>query len=224
MNISTSSSAFPAPIPIPNQLDSLPKGSQLDKIQQKRRRTNFSVDEDLLFLQLVGQYGHDWNRISKYFEGRTPRSCKDHYVNVLSGTIKRTKFTAEEDSLLLHLYQIHGPRWTIIGHYFPDRPSISLRNRIASLQMKSAKYDTTNSGAEVDSSCIRNYNYNSFCSPQNLYMNEFTPYKNFNRSSESAQEPEIRSSIGNNIMQSLTDLDVAMFDIQEIYKISSLLL
>jgi len=38
-------------------------------------------------------------------------------------------WTAEEDTLLMKLYEEHGPRWTLMSDSFPTRNGIACRNR-----------------------------------------------------------------------------------------------
>jgi hypothetical protein len=40
----------------------------------------WSREEDNLLIQKVGQYGHKWAEIAKFFHGRTRRNVQDHWI------------------------------------------------------------------------------------------------------------------------------------------------
>ena len=49
------------------------------------------------------------NTISKM--NRTPRQCREHWMNKVDPSISHEKFTREEDVLILRIYLEIGSRW-----------------------------------------------------------------------------------------------------------------
>ncbi|OHS98650.1 Myb-like DNA-binding domain containing protein [Tritrichomonas foetus] len=175
----------------------------------KRRRSNFTLEENSLLLSLIEKHGRDWGLIASYFEGRTPRSCKDHYENVLSGTIKKAKFTPDEDLLLIQLYSVHGPRWSIIGQFFPERTTISLRNRYASLQTKHDRLLAEVPRIREDLAYYQNY----------CPIHPVQPIVSLAQSNE--ENPTV--PIQTKMFPPIRELNCSLFNIKDMYKISSLL-
>ena len=96
----------------------------------KPQRAKFTEKEDQLLRTAVLKYGTlSWNIISKLFGNRTPRQCRDRWNNYLSPLANNTKWTLEEDELLMFLYQKYGSRWAQIAKYFNGRTCQSIRTR-----------------------------------------------------------------------------------------------
>ena len=190
----------------------------------KRKRANFTYEENSQLLALIDKYGHNWKKIAQHLEGRTPRSCKDHYENVLSGGIIRSKFTDAEDMLLLQLYQIHGPKWSTIAHHFPNRTTISLRNRYASLATKYDHLASEIPELRDENPFIKQTEVNF--SINNNYANPGFNYGNFYNYNQyqaiDSPKPEIET-IHQNKFPPISELEDCVIGIQDMYKISALL-
>ena len=62
-----------------------------------------------------------------------PKSViKSRYEKRLNPRLKFTKFTPEEDALIINLYKIYGSTWNNISKYLPNRSSIMIKNRFYS--------------------------------------------------------------------------------------------
>jgi hypothetical protein len=60
---------------------------------------------------------------------RLPRQCRERWTFFLSPGHTNPAWTKAEDSRLLDLYAIHGPRWALITHSFPERNESNVKNR-----------------------------------------------------------------------------------------------
>ena len=113
-------------------------GRSYTQCSQRWRRINnspkskWSKEEDKLLLELVNRNGRNWELISKYFEGKTAKQLKERFVNKLDPGINRSRFTAEEDDLIINLFVKLGPRWSEITQHFPGRPDNMVKNRFYS--------------------------------------------------------------------------------------------
>ncbi|EAY12894.1 Myb-like DNA-binding domain containing protein [Trichomonas vaginalis G3] len=110
-------------------------------------RTKFSEREDLKLLKLVSESGKspNWREISNIMQTRTPRQCRERYQNYLCPRINHHEWTPEEDQILLHQYQIHGPKWNTIAKQLKGRTGNMIRNRWQSLLRQDQKKPTQDS-------------------------------------------------------------------------------
>eukprot|EP00331_Platyophrya_macrostoma_P010753 CAMPEP_0176425702 /NCGR_PEP_ID=MMETSP0127-20121128/11530_1 /TAXON_ID=938130 /ORGANISM="Platyophrya macrostoma, Strain WH" /LENGTH=263 /DNA_ID=CAMNT_0017806881 /DNA_START=120 /DNA_END=911 /DNA_ORIENTATION=+ len=67
---------------------------------------------------------------------RNGKQIRDRYLNKLNPMIRNSKWTAEEDKKLLHLYEMHGRKWCRISKELPGRTEAMVKNRFYS------KFDT----------------------------------------------------------------------------------
>lgn len=104
-------------------------------------RTRFSRQEDEEIIRLVSLYGqNEWTRISKELKSqRTPKQCRDRYLNYLSPDIQNKEWTLEEDQCLLQNYFAHPNRWQILKRYLPGRSEIAIKNRFKHLEKDGMK-------------------------------------------------------------------------------------
>jgi hypothetical protein len=113
-------------------------GRSHTQCSQRWRRINnspkmkWSKEEDKLLLELVNKNGKNWESISKHFEGKTVKQLKERFTNKLDPGINRSRFTAEEDDLIISLFVKLGPKWGEITQNFPGRPDNMVKNRFYS--------------------------------------------------------------------------------------------
>lgn len=98
------------------------------KIDTKRRF--FTQNEDILLAEAAVQYNEkSWNIIAQCVPGRTPRQCRDRWMNYLKPNLKFDPWTKEEDELLISLVNKHGTHWTKMISNFPGRSTNAIKNR-----------------------------------------------------------------------------------------------
>ena len=89
----------------------------------------WTEDEDRLLKEWIDLHGdHDWANCSKYIQTRTGKQCREHWKNTFNSQIKKGKWTAEEDLLILKLYQKYKS-WKKINPIFEKRSENSIKNR-----------------------------------------------------------------------------------------------
>jgi len=94
-----------------------------------RKRVFFSPQEDQCLRLLFFLYGYEWKKISKELPGRTPRQCRDRYINYLDPKIIKSPWSKEDDLRLIDLKERIGQHWTKIAEYFPGRTDSNIKNR-----------------------------------------------------------------------------------------------
>ena len=110
--------------------------------KKKISRYKFLPEEDEELSHLVSILGQNWITISKELAKscprkdrnneiiiRTPRQCKDRYLNYLSPDIINAQWTPEEDHLLELQVVMNLQKWKKIKPYFNGLTEYELRNR-----------------------------------------------------------------------------------------------
>jgi hypothetical protein len=106
----------------------------------KYLKVKFTPKEDAHLLDLVAEYGtKDWISISALMGDRNPRQCRERYNNYLNPKLCNRLWSPEEDALLDEKVKQFGTKWNTIGHFFPNRSDMSLRNRWMMIERRRAK-------------------------------------------------------------------------------------
>jgi hypothetical protein len=96
----------------------------------KHPHSKFTPDEDKHLRTLIEQCSAlDWAIIAESMEGRSPRQCKERWVNYLCPELNNTIWSEDDDLLLLQKHNEIGPRWVAIAKFFPKRTDSMLKNR-----------------------------------------------------------------------------------------------
>ena len=92
-------------------------------------------EEDELLIDLVNSYnGHPkWTEIAEQIPGRTNKQCRERWTNSLDSGISHSRWTPEEDELLIQKYKEFGSKWPKIKNFFNNRTDSQLRNRYSRL-------------------------------------------------------------------------------------------
>ncbi|OHT06300.1 Myb-like DNA-binding domain containing protein [Tritrichomonas foetus] len=110
------------------------------KYRFHKERKPFSREEDLLLKELVSKFGEDnWTAVAHSMTNRSVRQCRERWQNSLSENVIKSKWSEEEDQVLLSQYEKTGPKWKNMEVFFPGRTSYSIRNRFNSLYKKMVK-------------------------------------------------------------------------------------
>lgn len=115
-----------------NNKTSLQCFSRYNRIRPGIIRGKWTKEEDDLILQMVKVHGKSWSKIAKLLKSRNGKQIRDRYLNALDPQTKKGKFSKEEDELLIKLYKEHGPKWSKITQFFPDRTTDMIKNRFHS--------------------------------------------------------------------------------------------
>jgi hypothetical protein len=107
---------------------------KLDKKLKKSKtsRNPWQPHEDALLLELVKQYDDRWSLISQMIKGRSGKQVRDRYLNKLNPGINKSKWTTEEDQVILRLYHEKGSKWSEIAKHLKGRAESQVKNRFYS--------------------------------------------------------------------------------------------
>jgi len=103
-------------------------------------RKKFTPDEDELLRRLVLTHGDKaWNEIASLMRGRTARQVRERYQHYLSPTVNVGSWSSEEDALLLQMFEVYGPQWSILKQFFNGRSCVNIKNHWTTLVAQAQK-------------------------------------------------------------------------------------
>lgn len=199
--------------------------SEIGTKKKKTPRIRFTPQEDTEIVRLVSIHGdNDWKRISDELSKqainniqRTPRQCKDRYVNYLCPGINKGEWTIEEDQIIMFNFMLTVPHFKIMKNLFPGRSEAAIKNRFKHLYkyglgLLKPKIDSNISSNEDESVNMQNQKFNngslskSACPISDQFLNNFNLnfgpiYSNFCKSAVTNifnNAPEVLKSIQNN--------------------------
>ena len=105
--------------------------SLLNATQQRKFWTH---EEDQRLTYFVYWYGtHKWSEIAGQIPGRNGRQCRQRWINFLDPNVNHSKWTDEEDLLLIRQYKELGSKWPKIKNFFKNRTDSQLKARYSHL-------------------------------------------------------------------------------------------
>ena len=119
-----------------------------------KKKENWTDEEDTVLLSLVRKYGpKNWTEIATHFNHRLGKQCRERWFNHLSPDVKKSKWTEQEDLILLHAYIEFGSRWSVISTFLAGRTDNSVKNHYNSTikrKLKNNELDFTVSPIKFD--------------------------------------------------------------------------
>lgn len=107
------------------------KNLESKKTYKNKEKKEWKRLDDIHLIELTEKYNLNWKKIASIMQ--KPESViKARYEKRLNPRLIFTKFTPEEDALIIKLYKLYGSTWNNISKYLPNRSSIMIKNRFYS--------------------------------------------------------------------------------------------
>ncbi|KAF8528857.1 hypothetical protein BU17DRAFT_80012 [Hysterangium stoloniferum] len=92
---------------------------------------HWSSDFDKKLLEAVEKYGtNNWNLVASFVSPTVSgNQCQIRYDRTVNPSIKRGKFTPQEDQLLFKAITLHGTDWLKVSQAVPSRTNVQCRAR-----------------------------------------------------------------------------------------------
>ena len=106
----------------------------------------WTKEEDSLLVELVRERGaRNWSEISRNFPERMGKQCRERWHNHLSPLVSKSKWTLEEDELLISAHNTFGNKWATIAYFLPGRTDNCIKNHWNSTIQRRFKIDSKKS-------------------------------------------------------------------------------
>jgi len=156
-----------------NSNNNINKNIKRKILHEKRKKIKLKTEwrrlDDIKLIELVEIYHCDWRKISLIMN-KTEDVIRQRYLKRLDPKLKFTKFTPEEDYLIISLFKIHGSTWNYISKFLPNRSSIMVKNRFySSLKKKISSENNLIEKESLNTNDIVNNIYLNYEKNQNLY-------------------------------------------------------
>ena len=94
----------------------------------RKRKDNWSQNEDEFLISLTNYFGTKWKFISKCFKNKSLKECYNRYCKI-NPTVKKGKFSFEEDKLIINFVEENGFLWSKISKILTNRTPKQIRSR-----------------------------------------------------------------------------------------------
>jgi hypothetical protein len=90
----------------------------------------WNAEEDRLLYEVVAVHGpKNWNFIADFVPGRSAKQCRERWHNHVDPSLKKGKWTHEEDLAVAKLTRQYGFKWAHIAKAIPGRADNDVKNR-----------------------------------------------------------------------------------------------
>jgi hypothetical protein len=100
-------------------------------LDPRLRKGSWTVEEDRLIGEWVAKHGtKEWNGLVKAsLPQRTPKQCRERWMNQLQTVKADRKWTVEEDAELIRLHKMMGNHWSQIAAVMNGKTDNQVKNR-----------------------------------------------------------------------------------------------
>lgn len=104
------------------------------------KKGRWTEEEDEKLLKLIEEFGKNWCMFAKIFKNRSSNQIKSRYEEYLKNDLNKTKFTKDEDDLIIQLYEKYKSKWSKFKKEMPLRSQKRIKFRCQYL-IRQANYN-----------------------------------------------------------------------------------
>ncbi|KAJ6245584.1 myb protein-related [Anaeramoeba flamelloides] len=136
------------------------------------RKGSWEKEEDELLYEAVQEIGPlAWTQVASFVPSRTPKQCRERWINQLNPELIHGNWTQKEDEIILQCRTSLGNKWATIQRKLPRRSANAIKNRynsLATMQRKGKMLfvsSTTKNDQILDDTLIDIGESNKKCKP-----------------------------------------------------------
>ena len=114
------------------------------------KRTFSKADDEALILAVQSCQSQDWKEIAKKLGKWSARQCRERWKNYADPKLLKTKWTHEEDNILLEKHHQLGTNWVKIKEFLPGRATNAIKNRLGFLKQNNIEHSSPSASEEFD--------------------------------------------------------------------------
>jgi hypothetical protein len=100
------------------------------KDEKRILKQPWSSEDDYKLKNYIIKNGpFNWSAVSTHLVNRTPKQCRERWLNHLDPALIKSEWTEEEDKKIISLQKEHGNQWVIIASSFLGRTDNDVKNR-----------------------------------------------------------------------------------------------
>jgi len=150
-------------------------------INSSIKKGHWTEEEDQQVIKLINIHGKDWAKISSIISKRTGKQIRQRFLNFLDSTIKKEKFSIDEDLKIFKLFNVFKTNWRYYIKFIPGRTADMIKGRYYSSIRFKENFLKIVDGISDNNLCQRQENELASEFPPKKLIEKSSNINNFNK-------------------------------------------